>query len=428
MKRLVKIFPGLVLLAAGYLQGGLAYAASANMYLSPGSTSVVQGGLLVVAVREDSGDDAVQAVQANLSYPTDLLTFSRISSSAAFDVSSQSSGGSGLVQIGRGTTAGVSGNQLVATVYFTAKTSSGTASISFASGSKVASNGSDITGGLSGGNYTLKPAPAVAPPPPPDTTPPTITKVASTSITTNSAIITWTTSEPSSSEVDYGPNQSYGLTAVDPNPVTDHKVTLNSPLIAPGTSYHYLVKSADPSSNIASSKDGTFTTKGASLIITVLNQKTSKPIQGVKVSLNEKTGTTNKNGQVTLTDLPLGKLTGTATYKGKQSVLGVQIKSIDPAGKPQAVTLKIQVPSNVLLVILIPVVLLLLVIAWFIGLEEGQGKLPRLRLRNEIKTLLPTRSAKKGALIEPIAGLPSSTKQAEPTIIRPGDGPPKNTG
>jgi len=81
-------------------------------------------------------------------------------------------------------------------------------------------------------NFTFS-TPAAAPPPAL-----TITSVTSTAITGTSAIITWTTNQASSSQVEYGTNATYGsLSASNPSPVTSHSVSLTG--LTPGTTYNY---------------------------------------------------------------------------------------------------------------------------------------------------------------------------------------------
>ncbi|CAD7780195.1 MAG: Right handed beta helix region [Candidatus Methanoperedenaceae archaeon GB50] len=76
---------------------------------------------------------------------------------------------------------------------------------------------------------------------------------------TNSAVITWTTDEPATSQVEYGLNTDYGsLTNLDSNLVTSHSVTITG--LVPETLYHYRVRSQDANGNEAISIDHTFTT------------------------------------------------------------------------------------------------------------------------------------------------------------------------
>ena len=93
----------------------------------------------------------------------------------------------------------------------------------------------------------------------PDTTAPVITNVQSTNIGTNSATITWTTNENSSSQIEYGTTSSYGTSnTVDSSLTAAHSMTLTG--LAPNTTYHFRVKSSDAAGNLATSVDNTFTT------------------------------------------------------------------------------------------------------------------------------------------------------------------------
>jgi PKD repeat protein len=96
------------------------------------------------------------------------------------------------------------------------------------------------------------------PPPPPDTMPPVIKNISTSSETETSAVITWTTNEPGSSQVEYGKTTEYGLTATSDELTTAHSITLSG--LEPNTAYHYRVKSKDKAGNEASSTDNTFIT------------------------------------------------------------------------------------------------------------------------------------------------------------------------
>ena len=70
-------------------------------------------------MRVSSGDTAVNAVQAELSYPATDLEFAGIDTAGtAFSFEAPSSGGGGHVTIARGTTTPVVGDNLVANVTF----------------------------------------------------------------------------------------------------------------------------------------------------------------------------------------------------------------------------------------------------------------------------------------------------------------------
>jgi hypothetical protein len=93
----------------------------------------------------------------------------------------------------------------------------------------------------------------------PDTTAPVISDITATDITEASATITWTTNEPTTSQVEYGLTDSYGSSSSEDTAlVTTHSVTLSG--LAAGSTYHYKVESADASGNNAVSEDNTLET------------------------------------------------------------------------------------------------------------------------------------------------------------------------
>jgi Leucine-rich repeat (LRR) protein len=93
-----------------------------------------------------------------------------------------------------------------------------------------------------------------------DETPPVISVVLISDITRASAVITWTTDETATSQVEYDLTKSYGAaTTLDTKLVTSHSVSLSG--LTAGTIYHYRVKSNDASGNEKVSKDYTFTTQ-----------------------------------------------------------------------------------------------------------------------------------------------------------------------
>ena len=83
--------------------------------------------------------------------------------------------------------------------------------------------------------------------PVPDTTPPAFTGGPSTTPQDCSAVVTWTTDEPASSSVSYGPTASYGSSVQTPGFSQQHSVTLG-PLV-PSSTYHYRAESADAFGN-----------------------------------------------------------------------------------------------------------------------------------------------------------------------------------
>jgi len=94
-----------------------------------------------------------------------------------------------------------------------------------------------------------------------DVAPPVISGVTASNITNSGADISWTTNEPSDTQIDYGTTFSYGLqTTLNSSLVTFHAQSLFG--LAPGTLYHYRVRSRDASGNLGLSGDVTFTTFG----------------------------------------------------------------------------------------------------------------------------------------------------------------------
>lgn len=107
-------------------------------------------------------------------------------------------------------------------------------------------------------NVTIPVTPTTPQPPSVDTTPPIITGISALSETEASAVITWTTNEPSNSQVEYGKTTDYGLIATSDELTTTHSITLSS--LEPNTAYYYLVKSKDKAGNETSSTENTFIT------------------------------------------------------------------------------------------------------------------------------------------------------------------------
>ncbi|MBP9773150.1 MAG: fibronectin type III domain-containing protein [Candidatus Peribacteraceae bacterium] len=90
---------------------------------------------------------------------------------------------------------------------------------------------------------------------------PFINTVTVKSIGSNSATITWLTSIPADTQVEYGTTTAYGsATIVDPALVTTHGVSLTG--LAPATFYHYRVKSRG-AGGLSVSGNFTFTTAAA---------------------------------------------------------------------------------------------------------------------------------------------------------------------
>ncbi|MEW6681369.1 MAG: fibronectin type III domain-containing protein [Nitrospirota bacterium] len=92
-----------------------------------------------------------------------------------------------------------------------------------------------------------------------DTVSPVISSVAAGSITSSSATITWTTSEPATSLVEYGTSTAYGLQTTENSVLAGSHQHLLTGLQA-STLYHYRVLSRDAAGNVSVSADRTLTT------------------------------------------------------------------------------------------------------------------------------------------------------------------------
>jgi len=142
-----------------------------SMYLSPASGSFTVGSTVNMAVRINVSTD-VNAVQADITFPTNLLQFSSIDgSSSAFSIDATSAASGGTIKISRGNINTVKGDQLVAKINFKAL-AAGSASVQFANTSVAVnpSSNNNVINTRSGGTYTL--TGASTPTPTPTPTPP----------------------------------------------------------------------------------------------------------------------------------------------------------------------------------------------------------------------------------------------------------------
>jgi len=98
------------------------------------------------------------------------------------------------------------------------------------------------------------------PPPGPGTTDLAISGVGVSGVTTSSAAITWTVSEPATGQVEYGTTSEYGQSSATESSFdyTTHVQTLTG--LQPGTTYHFRTVSTTASGQTASSADHTFAT------------------------------------------------------------------------------------------------------------------------------------------------------------------------
>jgi hypothetical protein len=114
--------------------------AAPTVYIKPLSQTFSVGSTFTVEVHENSGSQMVNVVQANFSYPTNLLTFvSADTSASAFQTEAQNVISGGSAVLGRGTCGGcaaVTGDQLVETITFRVA-AAGTANLTFINSSML---------------------------------------------------------------------------------------------------------------------------------------------------------------------------------------------------------------------------------------------------------------------------------------------------
>jgi hypothetical protein len=87
--------------------------------------------------------------------------------------------------------------------------------------------------------------------------PPSISSITLSGVTSSSVTISWTTSADSTSELDYGPDSSYGSAQTDSNSTTSHSFTISS--LNASTTYHFNIK-ATGANGTTESGDNTFAT------------------------------------------------------------------------------------------------------------------------------------------------------------------------
>jgi hypothetical protein len=131
---------------------------NATLYLTPSNQKVSAGKSLIMEVWMDAKNQPVNAVQANLIYPTDKFDYGGIDTNgSAFEIEAQSTGGNGQIKIARGHIGTLTGPQLVARVSLVTKAGQGNGSIDFAKGSAIvrSTDNANVLGSTDSGRYRL---------------------------------------------------------------------------------------------------------------------------------------------------------------------------------------------------------------------------------------------------------------------------------
>lgn len=129
-----------------------------TIYVSPQTQNLALNSTFTVTIRENSGTSTVNALQANISYPSSLLQVQNASAPVSFTGSpfatvAENSSTPGQVTLGTGTEGGASpltGDQLVGTITFKA-IAGGTANLAFTTGTALlnSTTNTDLLGSLS---------------------------------------------------------------------------------------------------------------------------------------------------------------------------------------------------------------------------------------------------------------------------------------
>ncbi len=106
---------------------------------------------------------------------------------------------------------------------------------------------------------------------------PSLTAISASSITRNSAVISWTTNEPATTQIQYGLTTSYGnSTPLVSTLTSSHTQSLSS--LTANAVYHYRVISKDAAGNTATSGDGVFSTPALAPVVDTLVPQVEIPI------------------------------------------------------------------------------------------------------------------------------------------------------
>ncbi len=323
--------------------------------LSPASGSYSVGQTFTVNVSETSVDQ-VDSAQANLTYDSSRLQLNSVTpASAPFNIVGQATGGSGTISIGVAVGSGyTTGTQPIATLSFTALSTTGTASLRIASSSLIYlhSDGSNVWNGVqTAGSYTISaPSSGGGTSGGGTTGGGTSSGGGTTSGGTTSgggSTSNGTTSAPKPSSAAPAPTTTTPATATKPTPtITDAPV----PTTAVG-------------SNDESTKPVPFT-----LLILGSN---GKPQPNAKVTINDITVKTNSKGIASFTNLPANFYTASILLPGSKTPVTHTI-TVAPHAQQQQLVVKLASSEtflNLQPAEIIAIVIVLLAVAAAIGIH-----------------------------------------------------------
>ena len=119
---------------------------SPSMYLLPADSNVSKGQTFTLQLKANSVSTSVNAVQATLSYPAQMLDLVSINhKDSAYKIDAVEQSGNGKIVIARGQIGGLTGDNLVASITFKAKNAAGTANIQFVNETSLLSSSTNTS-------------------------------------------------------------------------------------------------------------------------------------------------------------------------------------------------------------------------------------------------------------------------------------------
>jgi hypothetical protein len=132
-------------------------AGTASMSVVPANQTLSSGSTLTLTIQENSNNDAVNAIQADLTYDQTKLKCNSIDTSiGAFAIKVKAECSNGVINIASGSSTAVSGVQTIAVISMST-IANGTATVNFSNTSAIvrANDTSNVLGILNGASYTI---------------------------------------------------------------------------------------------------------------------------------------------------------------------------------------------------------------------------------------------------------------------------------
>ncbi len=331
---------------------------SATLYTSPGGTqSVSLNSTFSLQVRINA-TVSPGAAEVYISYPTAKLQVQSIDySGSPYTIQLLESNSGGVLEMDRAAFSAIpAGDQLFATVNFKA-IASGSAPISFTNSSVVRafSDSSAMALTKNGVTYNIT---TPTPPPPPPVTPPTPTPTPTPSPAPSPNPTPSPTSHPSTTP----PSSTTKTTTKSPSP---------TPTPSPSPSG---TPSPAPATDTTSGSNDQASSGGQTLDVHIID-KTNKPVQGAKVTIDGTNISTGSDGVAHFNSVTPGDKQVAVDYKGKKSTQNTQVLGASTADTPEAVTLQIDSSKSNPLIFILPVTLIAILVGLFVLARPLLGKL-----------------------------------------------------